>query len=48
MWGNLTLFHRGKSIEKNIGKRWILTQSIGKNIFRQAKATAKISRKDKY
>ena len=31
MWGKPTLFHRAKSIEKNIEKRQILTYSIEKS-----------------
>ena len=33
MWGNPTFLHRGKSIEKNIEKREILTQSIEKSFL---------------
>ena len=32
MWGNNTLFHRAKSMGKNIEKRQILTQSTEKSI----------------
>ena len=32
MWGIPTLFHRAKSIEINIEKRQLLTQSVEKNI----------------
>ena len=33
MWRNPTLFHRAKSIEKGIEKRYILTQSIKKSFL---------------
>ena len=33
MWGNLTLFHWGKSIEKNTEKRRILTKTVGKSFL---------------
>ena len=33
MWGNLTLFQKVRSIEKNTKKRSILTQSIEKSFL---------------
>ena len=33
MWGNSTLFHKAKSIDKNIGKRYELTKLIEKNLL---------------
>ena len=33
MWGNYTLFHQAKSIEKNIDKRYELTILIERNLL---------------
>ena len=33
MWGNSTLFHQAQSTEKNIEKRYLLTQLIEKNFL---------------
>ena len=33
MWGNSTLFHQAQSTEKNIEKRYLLTQLIQKNFL---------------
>ena len=41
MWGNPTLFHCGKSMEKNIEKRQISTQPLDKIFLHRIKSIEK-------
>ena len=48
MWRTTTLFHWAKSIEKNIEKSYILTQSIDKSFSTAQNILKKILKIEKY